>query len=358
MDIKALSKPAPSFLPATCVLEMTYACSHKCLFCSCPWESNPSMKKKEMNLSQWKDCIKLMTEKGICNIAFTGGEALLRKDIFEIIEFAASCESEHIETKDGVLVSEYRPPKLYLISNGELVTKHVLALCNKHKVHLSMSLPGLRTFKTHTGKDSHRKILDNFRLAKDMDVTTTVNITVTKKNIFELYETIAEALLAGADTLLLNRFLPGGRGLKYAKELLLSKEEINEMLDIAEEVLRRANRSGHVGTELPKCIINDHDKYEKLKVSTKCSAAVNFFVIGPSGFIRTCNHSPVELCHYSDFETLRSNPYWKRFTQKDYYPSACIECTMISACDGGCREAAHVYCGEVDSHDPIFEKKY
>ena len=28
---------APSFLPATAVLEMTYRCSHACLFCSCPW---------------------------------------------------------------------------------------------------------------------------------------------------------------------------------------------------------------------------------------------------------------------------------------------------------------------------------
>ena len=101
-----------------------------------------------------------------------------------------------------------------------------------------------------------------------MGITTTVNITVTKKNLFELYETISEALIAGADSLLLNRFLPGGRGLKYAKELLLSIEDINKMLDIAEEVLKTANRKGSVGTELPKCII-DTSKYSYLKVSTK-----------------------------------------------------------------------------------------
>lgn len=98
---------APSFLPATCVLEMTYKCNHKCLFCSCPWEANNGLKKrKELTVQEWKDCIKLMSEKGVYNIAFTGGEAILNKNIKEIIEFARSYISEYIETKDNVLVSE------------------------------------------------------------------------------------------------------------------------------------------------------------------------------------------------------------------------------------------------------------
>jgi radical SAM protein with 4Fe4S-binding SPASM domain len=347
------SRLAPSFLPSTCVLEMTYKCNHKCLFCSCPWEANNNSfkRRKELSLNEWKDCIKLMTENGICSIAFTGGEAHLNKDLPEIIKFAASCTSEYIETKDDVLVTEKKPPGLYLISNGELVNKDVLSMCKANNVHLSMSLPGLSTFKFHTQVGNPQKILNNFKEAQKMGVTTTVNITVTKKNLFELYETISQALLAGADTLLLNRFLPGGRGLKHT-ELLLSKEEIIEMLDTAEEVLRIARRPGSVGTELPKCIV-DTSKYTNLKVSTKCSAAINFFVISPSGYIRTCNHSPIELCHFSEFESLKSDEYWKRFTQKDYVPSSCSDCNMLCDCDCGCREAAHVFSGKLDSQDPV-----
>lgn len=347
------SKPSPSFLPATGVLEMTYKCNHKCLFCSCPWEAKNDFKiRKELTTQEWKNCIKLLSEKGVCNFAFTGGEALLRKDLKEIIEFAASCKSEFIETKDGALVSEYKPPKLYLISNGELIDDKVLELCKKYDVHLSMSLPGLRTFNFHTRVGNYKKILNNFSKARDLGVKTTVNITVTKKNLFELYQTISEAMLAGADTLLLNRFLPGGRGLEH-KELLLEREDIPIMLDTAEEVLRAARRNGSVGTELPRCII-DAEKYTNLKVSTKCSAAVKFFVVGPSGYIRTCNHSPVELCYFSEFESLKSNEYWKSFTQKEYIPKSCIECNMINQCDGGCREAAHVFHGQPNLEDPIF----
>ncbi|MDD3014394.1 MAG: radical SAM protein [Candidatus Gastranaerophilales bacterium] len=347
------SKLAPSFLPATCVLEMTYKCNHKCIFCSCPWEADNNYKKrKELSLQEWKDCIKLLTENGVCSLAFTGGEAILNKDLKKIIEFAGSCISEYIETKGDSLVSEKKPPSLYLISNGTLLNDKMLSFCKTNNVHLSMSLPGLSTYKFHTQTGNYQTILKNFKKAKELGIKTTVNITVTKKNLFELYETISAALLAGADTLLLNRFLPGGRGLKHT-EFLLSKEEITEMLDTAEEVLKTANRSGSVGTELPKCIV-DTSKYSNLKVSTKCSAAINFFVISPSGYIRTCNHSPVELCHFSEYESLKSNEYWKRFTQKDYIPTSCNDCTMLCECDCGCREAAHVFLGNLDSQDPVF----
>jgi len=352
---KIISMLAPSFLPATCVLELTYKCNHKCLFCSCPWEADNDYKKRqELSLDEWKRCIKTLTENGVFNIALSGGEPLLNKNIKEIIKFASSCMSDCIETIGDSLVSERKPPKMYLISNGALINDEILKLCREHKVHLSMSLPGLRTFKDHTGFNNSSKVLKNFKKANKLGIDTTVNIAVTKKNLPELYETISEALLAGADSLLINRFMPGGRGLK-STDLMLSREELNEMLDIAEEVLSTAKRYGSVGTELPKCVINNPNKYKYLKVSTQCSAAIDFFVISPSGFIRTCNHSSIELDYFSDFMNLCQNSYWQKFAQKCYHPASCNECNLISKCDGGCREAAHALYGNIDSIDPVFQ---
>ena len=351
---KTYSRLARSFLPSTGVLEMTYRCNHKCLFCSCPWEAenNGFHRNEEMTTAEWKQTIRKLCDMGVSNLAFTGGEPLLKEDILEIIGFAASCTTEHVETKDGSLVSHDGPPKLYLLSNGRAMTDEVLETCRKHGMNLSMSLPGLKTFKYHTQGGDPNRILEWFRKAHDKGVTTTVNITVTKKNIGELYENIAEGLLAGADTLLMNRFLPGGRGIAYAGELCLSIDDIVTMLDTAEEVLRTANRYGSVGTELPKCIL-DATKYERLTVGTRCSAALDFFVIGPSGYVRTCNHSPIRMDHVSEIEKVKDNPYWKRFVFKNYLPKECSGCGEIFNCDGGCREAAHVVGGEVDSVDPV-----
>jgi len=352
---KIISQLAPSFLPSTCVLEITYKCNHECIFCSCPWFS-PNKKldiKKELNLKDWQNIISKLCDMGVCSIALTGGEPLLRKDLSELIAFAANCRAKHIETKNGNLVTEIKPPKLYLLSNGKIMNDDILKLCAKYNIHLGLSLPGLTSFTDHTIKSEPQNITKWFKKTKEMKISTHVGITVTKKNLHELYETMAESLLAGADSVLLNRFLPGGRGLKHEKELSLNKEEINQMLDTAEEVLKTANRKGNIGTELPKCIF-EPSKYTNLKVSTQCSAAVDFFAIDPSGFIRVCNHSEIRLNHISDIENLKFNHYWKAFALKDYLPKECSNCKLITSCDGGCREASHICRGNIFSKDPIF----
>ena len=91
-----------------------------------------------------------------------------------------------------------------------------------------------------------------------------------------------------------------------------------------------------------------------LKVGTRCSAGVEFFVIGPEGMVRTCNHSPKQLARYDKIEELLKDDYWRKFTQKEYLPNACKHCNLTHLCDGGCREAAHVFTGFVDGCDPIF----
>ena len=308
-------------------------------------------RRPELTPAEWQAVIQRLASMGVCNLAFTGGEALLKEDIWDIIRFAGDCTTEHIETRDGQLVSEIKPPKLYLLSNGTTVTPETLECCRTHDVQLSMSLPGLATLREHTGIGDPDVILSKFRLAHAMGLKTVVNVTVTRRNLPELYQTISAAFLAGAQQLLLNRFLPGGRGLGRP-DWLLSAAEIRQMLDIAEEALTDAGRFGSLGTEVPKCIV-EPEKYQRLTVGTRCSAALGFFVIGPSGWIRVCNHSPVELVPFSKLDSLKTHPYWRRFTQKDYLPAACSGCDQMAACDGGCREAAHIVGGSPDALDPV-----
>jgi radical SAM protein with 4Fe4S-binding SPASM domain len=309
--------------------------------------------RPELSISEWQLVIKRLTSMGVCNLAFTGGEALLKEGIYDLVRFAAGCSAEHIVTRDGQLVSELKPPNLYLLSNGTTVTRETLEFCRDHQVQLSMSLPGLSTLREHTGIGDPDVILDKFRQAHAMGLKTVVNITVTQRNLSELYQTISAAFLAGAQQLLMNRFLPGGRGLQH-QDWVLSTAQITQMLDTAEEALADAGRFGSLGTELPRCIVQP-EKYQRLTVGTRCSAAIDFFVIGPSGWVRVCNHSPVELVPMSEIESLSTHPYWKRFTQKDYLPAACSGCGQMSDCDGGCREAAHILGGSPDAVDPLMD---
>jgi len=245
---------------------------------------------------------------------------------------------------------------IVVISNGLAMNEEFLALFKKYKVHLSLSLPGINTFERHTGVDNALGVLHWLRRASREGVQTTVNVTVTNINYYELRETISYALIAGADTLLLNRFLPGGRGIRYQNELSLSNEQVNGMLDTAEDVLTKAGRWGGAGTEIPFCVLKKYQhEYKKLRIGFLCAAAKGFFVVDPSGKIRACNHSPRVVGHIFNENIIDDIDYWNIFANRGYIPDVCGHCTDISICDCGCREAANITAGSVKAVDPCMK---
>ena len=322
-------------LPPVAALELTYTCNHKCFFCCCPWEADKEYPSPELSFEEWARVIKELALHGVRSFTLTGGEPLMRKDLRKIIELIH---------RIGASIT--------MISNGRAIDDEFLDFIAERDVSICISLPGIKSFAEHTGVDNVDHVLSLFRKTGERGIRTTANIAVTKKNLPELYENMAYALLNGADYILLNRFLPGGRGLDNS-ELLLNRTELNQMLDTAEEVLSQAQRYGHVGTELPLCAIDDPSKYKYLQVSNLCAGAKGFFVVDPSGYLKVCNHSPVRVCRYDEIDTLLHNDYWQKFVKRDYLPSMCQGCKFTDKCDGGCREAAHVFYGGVDDLDPI-----
>ncbi len=292
---------------------------------------------------------------GVTELCFTGGEPLLKEGLLDLVRFASTCACEHVRTQGEGLVVEPGPPALHLLTNGRAMTEEVLALCKDLGVHLGMSLPGFTTFADHTaaGRDPSG-VLHWFRRAAEVGVRTHVGITVTRRNLDELYQAMGQALLAGADEVLLNRFMPGGRGLLHARELMLDHDGVRRMLSNAEEVLRTAGRYGNVGTELPRCLF-DAAAHTHLTVGSGCAAALRFFVVDPSGYVRACNHSPERLAPFSQIESVKDHPTWRRFVQRDYLAQECAPCELAAHCAGGCREAARIWNGGLDSLDPLFD---
>ena len=318
-------------LPKCAVLELTYQCNHKCKFCSCPWFAPNSEYPagQELDLSQWKQVISRLYDEGVEAISISGGECLL-KDCLKDIVLYINQES----------IKRGKRKEIVLISNGLLMNMDYLRLFKQCHVHLSMSLPGIETFEEHIGVDNAEAVLHWFREAKELGLNTAVNVTVTKKNYHELFKTVSMGLISGASSVLINRFLPGGRGLSYQNELALSRNQLNGMLDTTEEVLSLSNRYGQVGTEIPLCVIDSPEKYKRLGYGTKCAAAKDFFVIDPAGQVRTCNHSPRVVGNVFDDGIIQDKDYWSVFANSNYHPTMCQNCKSLSLCD--CREVASI----------------
>lgn len=320
-------------LPKCAVLELTYRCNHECKFCSCPWYApdNNYPIGQELDLIQWKHIIRKLYDLGVQAISISGGECLLKDCLPDILRFINE------ESKNRGLRKE-----IVLISNGLLMNEDYLQLFKHNHVHLSMSLPGIETFTEHTGVDNANGVLHWFQEAKKIGLNTTVNITVTKKNYYELFRTISLGLINGASSVLINRFLPGGRGLMNKDELILNRQQLNGMLDTVEEVLTLSDRYGFVGTEIPLCAIDDPKKHKRLRYGTKCAAAKDFFVIDPAGQIRTCNHSPKVVGNIFAEDIIQDKEYWNIFANSNYHPAMCQSCESVDLCDCGCREVANI----------------
>lgn len=333
-------------LPKVVVLELTYQCNHQCKFCSCPWD-NPNgqfKRSNELTTSEWLAAIDHLYDLGIESFSLSGGEAILRPDIKEIIT--------HIR-HEGLSRGIDRP--MVIISNGRNMTDELLDLFAENRVHLSMSLPGYHTFAWHTGVDNVEGVLGWFRKAKAKGLHTTAGITVTRQNYHELYETAALALINGAEQILLNRFLPGGRGVAFRNELELNRDQLQGMFKVAEEVLTKGNRYGAVGTECPRCLIPEFDKYERLTIGSNCAAASDFFVIGPGGEVRVCNHSPRVIGNIRNERIIDDVEYWNLFAHRRYIPIECKSCRWVNQCACGCREVAHITEGSPCALDPCMK---
>jgi len=336
------------YIPKSAVLELTYLCNQRCLFCSCPWEApagSPARLEpvEELTVGQWIEALSVLKSRGVEHLSISGGEALLKVGLLDLLRYIR---------EDGFFNMD---EEIVLISNGMAMTEDFLAAFKEYNVHLSLSLPGLSTYEKLTGADNAKGVLYWLSRAKEEGINTTCNITVTKINHHELYETIANAFIAGAETLLLNRFLAGGRGLENTARLSIDNRELNEMLDVAEEIMTTANRIGSVGTEIPVCVIEKGaGHYKKLSVGSICAACKEFFVIDPGGRIRVCNHSPRVVGHALKDPFITDTEYWNRFVERGYIPDVCVLCEDVGYCDCGCRETAYIVNGSLSALDPCF----
>jgi MoaA/NifB/PqqE/SkfB family radical SAM enzyme len=97
-------------LPATATLQVTTACQCDCVHCSAAkYRHNP---RPELTTEEWKSLIRQTEQLGIVNVTFTGGEALLRRDIYELIAYVDKNEANAMMFSNGLLLTEERIARL------------------------------------------------------------------------------------------------------------------------------------------------------------------------------------------------------------------------------------------------------
>jgi len=200
----------PDILPPHLSLEVTTQCNYQCPYCYCFWHEFPETAPQLLNTEEWKKLIIQCIQKGVKSLTFTGGEALLRPDICELLDYT---------------FRQQQTVRLSLFTNGSRMDEKMFHFCRERKITVSTSLQGLRTHNAMTGtKYGYRKTLELIALGHQEHWPVEVSITATKENRNEIKDIFAAAALCGASSIQLGPMMPEGRG-KFHLDLVLNEEE-------------------------------------------------------------------------------------------------------------------------------------
>ncbi|OIO39847.1 MAG: radical SAM/SPASM domain-containing protein [Candidatus Omnitrophica bacterium CG1_02_49_10] len=317
--------------------EVTRSCNLSCRHCRASSERGPY--PDELST---KECFKVIDEiSSFANpiIILTGGEPLLRKDIFEIAAYGNKKGLRMVMAPNGTLLNEENVKKI--IASGIK--------------RISVSLDGPDAV-TH---DDLRQVpgafkgaCDGIERAKKAGLEFQINTTVTKKNVRLLPRIMKLAIDLGAKAHHIFLLVPTGRGKDMVDEEL-SAAEYEETL----KALAKAKESSPIEMKIT-CAphfnrILLEGGYKGMPLAGRgCMAGVSFCFISHTGELQPCGYLEAKCGNVRDKgfkHAWDESSVFNDIRDWSVYKGKCGICEFKTVC-GGCRARAYAresnYLGE------------
>jgi len=267
-------------------------------------------------------------------IILSGGEPLLRHDIFSLAKYAF---------KKGVRVS--------LATNGTLLTPEVVEEIRSSGIsRVSVSLDGAsaETNDASRGKGGFLSALKGIELLRNK-VDFQINMTITRRNEKEVLGMFDLAERIGAKALHFFFLVPTGRG---REEDLISSEKQNKLLELIDHESSKRNVEIRVTCAPQFARISMHG--ENRRRSEGCLAGRNFLFISRKGEIYPCGYLPIQVGNIKEnsLEEIWGNSSLLLALRERRLTGRCGSCDYKKTC-GGCRARAYAQLGDVLGSDPL-----
>lgn len=269
-------------------MELTRECNLRCLHCL---NNSGVQLEKQLSLCEFKKIIQELSNAGIQEIRFTGGEPLKFEGIIDLIKLA---------TDNGICTS--------LGTNGTLITKDVAyKLKNAGLKKAVISIDG--TQKKHDiirGKGNYVKAISGLNHLKDAGIDVRVNAVIMKSNIEDVIE-LAKELNNKKIKLFIRRFIESGRGEKL-KDNMLSEKDYNYVRErLKDEIQNSPFVNGHY-------LRNDEGIHPRIKLPFEirgCKAGQRAIAIMPDGEIQLCGFLAAQ--NFPGIDNVRNIKNWREF---------------------------------------------
>lgn len=335
--------------------EVTGRCNLRCAHCRmAAGQYDPA---GELTTEQCFGLVDQILEGGQPIIILTGGEPLMRQDIFEIGQYA---------TGKGL--------RVVMGSNGTMLTQAVAARLKSIPIaRLSVSID----FPTAEGQDRFRGVpgaftaaLEGIRNAIRAGIEIQINTTVTKLNVAYLPQLLQLALDAGAVAFHPFLLVPTGRG-KDLAEAELSPRQYEETLGwIFDKQQELGGRIFFKPTDAPHYmrIVSERRKegaYNPVQAAAGhphgtnaltrgCLAGTRFCFISATGKVKGCGYLNVEAgdIKQQPFPEIWNNaPLFQDLRDLSKLKGKCGLCEYKTLC-GGCRARAYEATGDYLEAEP------
>lgn len=326
--------PEPD-LPKEVMIEIESRCNFSCPFCfnKISFAGN-GRNVKEISATSIKKIIDSIASAGIKVVRFTGGEPLLRQDIFQLAKYAKQKNLEVRLNTNGSLVDKEIARKIKIFFDNVLIPVESYS-CQKEEISTGF-------------QHSLKKKIKAVKLLKKAGVKIVrIGTVATKDNIIN-FDKIAKLVMN----------LPIDDWELYRPVSVTNSQEltpvlINILVDKLIALRRNTGKTVFIANALPFCAVKDLNKISCVSKGALFEDGHNRIVVDPRGFAKPHYFIDENIGNPRDILSCWDHPFMKKLRNLKFLPKQCDRCDFAFKCRGGSRWAAKLAHGDYGKLDPL-----
>jgi heme b synthase len=329
--------------------EVTRSCNLNCVHCRAAAHCGPY--PGELST---KKCFQLIDEIAVMSspvIILTGGEPLLRPDIFDIAAYGTGKGLRMVMATNGTLVNESTVKKM--IKSG--IKRVSVSLDGK-------DAPSHDAFRGEIGAFSGA--LNGIEAMKRAGMEFQINTTVTTANLRQIKDILELAKKLGAAAHHIFLLVPTGRGRDLAEQAITAADYEETLMWFHQESLQSSIQlKATCAPHYFRILHQQKDKGQKKKpvsgqfheMTRGCLGGSAFCFISHVGQVQPCGYLELNCGNVQKQKFSRiweNSEVFRNLRDLSKYGGKCGRCEFIKVC-GGCRARAYEATGDYLAAEPL-----
>jgi radical SAM protein with 4Fe4S-binding SPASM domain len=319
--------------PGEIVLEVTDRCNLDCFFCFNKLYVADRGKRAELGTTQLKFIIDKIQSSGVDVIRFTGGEPLLRKDIFDLMEHARKKKLKVWLNTNGTLIDRANAQRIADCVDDVLIPLNAYSAAHEKSV---------------TGTDSFKRKFKSIRLLKKSGLKRIRCGTIaTKENIInfdKIYEIVRRLEVFNWE---LFRPIPLSRD-----ALTMDHRDLALLVEKLLTLKRFRKNQYKIANALPFCGY-DPDKVARVSLGGGFDDGHSRFVVDTAGIARPMYYLTENIgdIFRDSVPAIWNNAFMRQMRALKFMPPECLDCRYARMCKGGSRIVSRIMHGDYRKAD-------